>query len=152
MLEEQKTEGPVELKPPESTVVAPVLEETAIAPDAATPAPAAADPPAAEKPEPTGKTKIVITYEKDAAIIGITRDKCDPRFFKAAGDLPSVVAAVPAFLEEAIKSWKVSKKNPQAAIVTPPPAVISAGKPATKATSTKPATPAQPAITQQKFF
>ncbi len=137
MSEEQTTQGePIELKPGET-------------PAASAPAPE----PAPATPTPfTGKTKIVITHEKNGASVGVTRDKCDPCFFKVEGELPSIIGAVPGFLEEAIKSWATSPMNPKAPEPPPPPKVVTPAQPAAKATATKPTAPAKPAVTQQRFF
>ncbi len=148
MVDEKTSQEAIELKPTEAT---PSGTE-AVPPTTPGAANEVAPAPAAVKPPPMPKTKIVITHEKDAAIIGITQDKCDPRFFKAQGELLAIIQKVPDFLEEAIKSWKESPKNPEAKLPLPEPKVVSPAQASTKATASRPATPAKSAVTQQKFF
>ena len=112
--------------------------------------------PSATEPKPKkarAELKVNIIIKGDHIFLAAQATDTDPKMMTFTGDLPAVLARIPAFVEECNAQWDIAAHNPKAAIPEPVPTAApprtatttssSASKPA--AVATKP--PAQP-----KFF
>lgn len=65
--------------------------------------------------------KIVISLKEDSATIGIQKHDCDPVFVRVEGDLPAVIAGIPALVDEARIKWDSNPRNPKCETSLAPP-------------------------------
>jgi hypothetical protein len=98
--------------------------------------------------------KINIIIKGDHIFMGAQAKDCDPKMTTLQGDLATVLARVPAFVEESNKSWDVALQNPKSTVPEPvaaPAPVRTATTSSSSASKSVAATHAkQPA--QPKFF
>lgn len=71
------------------------------------------------------EVKIVVSIRGQIALIGLQKPDCDPFFSRVDGDLATVLASIPALVEQARSQWESSPHYPKLATpLAPPPAPV----------------------------
>lgn len=89
-------------------------------------------------PDEEKRLKVVITFEKEKTVVGISQTDCDPVFsVLSVTEVEAVLAMIPDCIAAAKEKWQASPRYPKVELPAPPPVTTTPGKPAAATTTPK---------------